>query len=434
MKIFDKQIILSDYGTDIKRLWQNVPDRFPDFLTTYDTASKSATETWITQTSETVQKQLQSCPKLLGRKRWREETQALFLKLFREAPILATDRAIPPGLRNAFLTETKRFLKQTRDFDKTLCLESIGQALRNYIVYGVFCILSDMPQHCHSAVWGYSMLYPYTDNYIDDPEHSPEDKAAFNAFIRHRLMGDPVVPSNTTQLKTGWLLDAIEAFYPRSGNTDIYDGLLMMLEAQEFSLTQSASASTEEEILDISIYKGGISVLLDRFFVEKEMNKDEIRFYLAYGLFLQLADDLQDISSDKDSGSRTVMNFPSDGENKEKVVNKLLHFLHTLLTTWFPAASDAVSPDSDADTAYSDLRQDFIPFLSNSCQLLILASVWLSREHFSESYLKKIEAAMPVSFDYMQQILEKQKEFENASEGMDTMHVLDVFLEDAFLP
>jgi len=63
----------------------------------------------------------------------------------------------------------------------------------------------------------------------------------------------------------------IESEYPRDSNSTIFMLLLMMVEAQEGSMRQQnrVFTLTHEEILDISLYKGGISVLIDRFFVKK---------------------------------------------------------------------------------------------------------------------------------------------------------------------
>lgn len=390
MKVFDKEVIRSAYIPKIKQLWQNIPDTFPDFLPVIDTQTKIENEQWLLQASEAIQSQLHTCPKLFGKKRWRKETEQLLTKLLNEAPLLGLNKAMSEKLQQEFLAETKRFLKRSRDFDKKLSIEDLGQAIRNYIVYGVFCILSDMPQHCHSAIWGYSMLYPYTDNYIDSHNVSPDDKKEFNAFIYHKLKGEQIVPATKAQTQTGQLLDAVEDFYPRSSHTDIYDGLLMMLEAQEISIKQAKLALSDEEIMDISLYKGGISVLLDRFYVEKEMTTEEVLFYLAYGFFLQLADDLQDITSDETEGSRTILNLQSDSAYREKTVNKILHFLHTILTTWLPAS------------ATGDDGYDFTSFLLDKCYLLILTAVWRSKEHFTDDYLTKVEKSLPISFAYIE--------------------------------
>ncbi|MBQ8592450.1 MAG: hypothetical protein IJ485_06880 [Lachnospiraceae bacterium] len=417
MKVFDKETIRSIYNPQIKQLWQTSPDTFPDFLPTFDNNIKNTNEQWITSASDTIQKQLHTCPKLFGKERWRNESEHLLTTLLTKAPLLGLSKAMSQELQQEFLQETKRFLKRSRDFDKELSIEDLGQAIRNYIVYGVFCILSDMPQHCHSAIWGYSMLYPYTDNYIDSHSISSADKNKFNQFIYAKLKGKRISPVTKAQTQTGALLDAVENFYPRSCNSDIYDGLLMMLEAQEYSLKQAKESLSEEDILAISIYKGGVSVLLDRFYVEKEMTEEEIRFYLAYGFFLQLADDLQDISSDELEGSRTILNLQSDSAYKERMVNKILHFLHTILTTWLPESKKAAD------------GYDFTSFLLNKCYLLILSAVWRSKEHFTDDYLTKVEAALPISFAYIETTT---KSFNSKPQGNSDslMTALDVLLEN----
>jgi hypothetical protein len=46
------------------------------------------------------------------------------------------------------------------------------------------------------AIFTYSMLYPYTDNYLDNPATSRERKLGFSARFGQRLAGEAVAPVN----------------------------------------------------------------------------------------------------------------------------------------------------------------------------------------------------------------------------------------------
>ena len=101
-----------------------------------------------------------------------------------------------------------------------------------------------------------------------------------------------------------------------------------MLEAQEISQKQADASLflTERNIMDISIYKGGLSVLIDRFFINLKMTEEEILFYFGFGFLLQLCDDLQDIGEDKGSGSRTLLSSCLTPKETAARVNRLFSY------------------------------------------------------------------------------------------------------------
>ena len=159
----------------------------------------------------------------------------------------------------------------------------------------------------------------------------------------------------------------------------------MMLEAQEDSLLQQNTTSTltYEERLDVSVYKGGISVLIDRFFVEKEITEEDLIFYLEFGFFLQLADDLRDIDEDSNNCNQTIFTLDFRFEEQEKIVNKMLHFLHKIMASY---------------QADNNIFKDFI--LSN-CYQLIYLSVAGSKCFFSKEYLDQLENYLSVTFLFL---------------------------------
>jgi hypothetical protein len=275
-----------------------------------------------------------------------------------------------------------------RSFAPELTLEDIGQALRNYIVYAMFKVIHQTKTGFSMAGFGYSMLYPFTDNYIDNTKNSPEDKSEYNTLIRDKIAGREIHPRTIHQQKTCDLLQAIESEYPRDQITPAFHLLHMMLEAQENSLRQQHRGVllSEEERLDISLYKGGISVLIDRFFVRKELTEEDILMYLGLGFFLQLADDLQDIGSDSRQGYQTLLTVDVSPDKEEKLVNKMLHLVHNTMGSF---------------EAENNLFKNFV--LAN-CYQLVYTSVIGSREFFSKEYLDRIEKHLPVSCAFYERV------------------------------
>jgi len=123
-------------------------------------------------------------------------------------------------------------------------------------------------------------------------------------------------------------------------------------------------------------------VLIDRYFVKREITKDDLAFYFGFGFFLQLADDLQDSREDSTVGNQTVLTLDMNSQAQEKIANKMLHFVHHLMISGH---------------AENELFKNFI--LTN-CYQLVFSAIVGNREFFSAGYLDKIEKYFPVSLPF----------------------------------
>jgi hypothetical protein len=73
-------------------------------------------------------------------------------------------------IAQGFLPAGVEFARRARHFDAALTMPEIVQACRNaWTAYG-FQPLLDESAHITPSIVGYSLLYPYTDNYLDRRE------------------------------------------------------------------------------------------------------------------------------------------------------------------------------------------------------------------------------------------------------------------------
>jgi len=384
--VIQKEIIKDCCLSTVKNKWLESEDSFPLFLIPISNVTKSENETYIQTVSADFRKQLNSFSHVpFGRKRWKRKTMNLLKQVLSTETIIGTHQFLNQQTLDSFQEELTKFLRSARQFSPELSIDGIGQAIRNYIVYLMFDELNQMNHVFNTACFGYSMLYPFTDNYLDSDEYSDEEKKQYNQMIQDKIEGNVIHPNSIHQKKTCDLLQAIESKYPRDYDSTISNLLLMMLEAQEDSLLQQNTTSTltYEERLDVSVYKGGISVLIDRFFVEKEITEEDLIFYLEFGFFLQLADDLRDIDEDSNNCNQTIFTLDFRFEEQEKIVNKMLHFLHKIMASY---------------QADNNIFKDFI--LSN-CYQLIYLSVAGSKCFFSKEYLDQLENYLSVTFLFL---------------------------------
>jgi len=398
---------------DLKKEWLATEDTFPDFLSEIELEKKLENEVYARKVSSEFYQQTNRLPKLpFGRRKWKRKTLEIIFQVLYQENIIGIHESMKQDEIDTFYRELMDFLTTVRHFSPELCFDEIGQAIRNYIVYAMFKVIHQVDTGFSKAGFGYSMLYPFTDNYIDSQNPSPTEKKKYNQLIRDKILGHEVHPDSWHDRKTCDLLQAIASDYPRTEDDRIYTLLLMMLEAQEESLNQQNTdiIISEEERLDISLFKGGVSVLVDRFLVNKELTHEDLHFYLGFGFFLQLADDLQDIREDSDKGYQTLFTVNLTPEHEEKLVNKLLRFLNNLMGSY---------------SAENNTFKDFVLASSNH---LILTSLFRSGEFFTPSYQSRLEQYLPVTSDYLEESGAHIPERQSKKLQDNYMKVLDLLL------
>jgi len=408
--LLDKKAIKVHCIGEVKDQWLAAPDSFPVFLTEISKETKTQNEQYMQAVSDDFRKLLKSFPmNPKARGKWKQKTLGMLENVLCEETMIGVHHVMDQQTMDAFQDELRDFLRHVRAFAPELSMEGIGQAVRNYVVYAMFNEINQMKPGFSMAGFGYSMLYPFTDNYIDSPEYSDREKIAYNRIIRDKIEGKEVHPITLHQQKTCELLSAIESEYPRDSDATIFTLLALMLEAQEKSIRQQnrGAALSAEERLDISLFKGGLSVLIDRFLVKKEIAEDDLLFYFGFGFFLQLADDLQDIKEDSMQGHQTLFTVDLRCEQEEKIVNRMLHFVHRMMH------------------AYQAENEPFKYFILSNCDQLIFSSIVGSKEYFSREYLDTLERYFPVTYPFLENAKRNQPENKDIKMQDKYMIILD---------
>ncbi|MGO9337113.1 MAG: hypothetical protein ACLPH3_24550 [Terracidiphilus sp.] len=240
-------------------------------------------------------------------------------------------------ITNRFLPMGSELARWTRSFDPTLSNADTIQACRNaWTCCGLQALLGK-PMELTPSILAYSLLYPYSDNYLDHPALSTANKIEFSERFRQRLCGLRLTPANPHESSVWTMVQLIEEQYPRAQYPQVYDCLLAIHRAQESSIAQlegshgannsEANSLDNSELLRISCAKGGTSVLADACLVQPMLNPQEIRLSFEWGVLLQLGDDLQDIREDLRRGSVTLFTRAvAQGKPLDSLILQLLHF------------------------------------------------------------------------------------------------------------
>jgi len=207
--------------------------------------------------------------------------------------------------------ETKKFIEKAEGVENWNH-EELLQAGRNvWTCFGLQMILYRQKVTMNDAYLGYSLLYPYTDNYLDDDTISPAEKKTFQDLFTKRLAGIDVKARSPGEQKIWNCVSLVENKYDRRQFPNAFNSLIAINEAQTKSLRQHTTEIPPMELItQISMEKGGTSVLADGYLVMGDMTEEDALFAFGFGVALQLVDDLQDTSRDIEVNQHTLFTVP----------------------------------------------------------------------------------------------------------------------------
>ena len=304
-----------------------------------------------------------------------------------------------------FFTATQEFARQARAFDPSIALEDVGQALRNVWIMNSVQMLLGLPVVHSPSVFAYSMLYPTTDNFLDDPAVSRQAKKDFCDDLGRRLAGEDVVPGEARQRNVYRLVAMIEDQFPHESFPEVFLSLLAIHRGQVKSLTQQGGAQSpfETDLLGISVEKGGSSVLADGYLVAGRLSRDEADFLFGYGVFLQLLDDLQDAAADRQSHHMTLFSLPAGRWPLDRLASRLFWMIRRVLTT---------SPRF-AGPQHAAVRD----LIERNCTFLLVVAVAENQDLFTRPFVRALEAQWPLDFGAMRKLKRRgRKRFERTLE------------------
>ena len=369
-----------------RQRWWSASTDLPDLGDEVSWGRKRQNEARIDEFAASMEGELEQIPSEASeRERWsrglREDVRRIMADVLALSP---TEQSLI--LSEDYFEATAEFTRRARAFDPNLRLGDLSQALRNVWIMHLFQRFLDRPVVCTDSIVAYSLLYPYTDNLLDDPQLSREAKGRFNRWLSRRLAGEEVAPENDHAAAIDRLVGLIEGEYSRTTHPEVFESLLAIHRAQGHSLDQHARkprSPYEVDLLGISLCKGGTSVLADGWLVAGKLTPEEEEFCFAFGAFLQLADDLQDLRHDLRANHQTLFSHSARHSFLDALANRLVHFLDGVF----------------AAPRFSAARFDPLKSLvRRSCLQLVFQSVGFHRGYFRTRYLNRLEKHSVVRF------------------------------------
>ena len=288
-----------------------------------------------------------------------------------------------------FRKSTNKFMEKGRKFDPDMSTEDIFQASRNvWIINGIQSMMG-LPVKLTPSIFAYSMLYPYTDNYLDDPSISRKEKTIFSRRFKRRINGEKITPANNAEKNIFDLIGIIEKQYERLAYPDVYRSLLAIHDSQtkSVSLLDASDSLSETDVLKICIEKGGTSVLADGYLVSGFLTEAQRRFLFNYGAYLQLADDIQDTYKDLEAGLLTIFSRACRQTPLDELTNRTFNIGTRIM--------------EQINCFNGSNLNSMKSLMEKSIKILIIESIGFNNKFYSKSYTQNIESYSPFRFSYL---------------------------------
>jgi hypothetical protein len=377
------------YLKEFTQLWNNSASIFPTPGLVISVDEKIKRETTLVKLSKNKSK-ITDIRKLNGieKERFSKKMNVLMADFFKTNLNFTNDEVAIITEMN-FSKATKRFMTMARNFDPDVSIEDVYQASRNLWIVNSLQIMMGKPLEVTGSIFAYSMLYPYSDNYLDDPEISVSRKLAFSKRFRKRLQGENVIPMDQREKVIFDLVAMIEEDWDRKVFSELFESLIAIHDAQTksiFLLNDSGQLSCDD-LLSICIEKGGTSVLADGYLIEGTLSTEMERFCFGFGTFLQFVDDIQDINEDMDDHVRTLFTYAAERHQLDEYTNKTIAF------------STSVMADL---SCFSIENLDHMRgLMTKSVNFLLTEAVGLNEQWFSKSYVENVECYSPFRFSFV---------------------------------
>lgn len=388
--MLDHNSLYAKYLDEITNKWLACPDHFPSEKKKFSSIEKFLWEMKCDRFLRFIKSQKES-----------NKSELLIDKCrsFFKEELAYTGDQLELIFSDEMVDATKDFMNRALLFDSNLDNEEIFQALRNqWIVFGLQALF-ELPIQTTPSTLAYSLLYPYSDNYIDHPMISEYDKIEFSDRFAKRLQGENVIASNENEQKIFDLVAMIESEYEREKFPKVYESLLDIHQAQtrSIALTSSKQILSDLECFEIAVTKGATSVIADGYLIAGNLDENQHRFLYEYGAYLQILDDLQDAKDDLYEGVFTCFSKNLTSQYLDQMLCKTYHLGKEVLSTLA-----SIYPNK---FAYQGL-------IKRSFSLLFASSVVLNPKDYSDEFIQKCEQHSPFRFSYAEKHMNEMKNFD----------------------
>lgn len=381
---------VESYMNHFAGIWEESSEQLPEFSRSYTADEQNAREANFNAFQEKV-KSFQS-KKNRQALRKGDPGQSFFpvFRAFLQNVFDFEPDQLSIILSDDFKNVSKDFFYKARMFGSDLSPENIYQGMRNVWIMNGLQLMMGISVEITPSVFAYSMIYPYSDNLLDDPNISGAEKQEFSRRFNRRLHGEKVEPESETESQLFRLVGMIEDQFPRNEFPKVYESLYAIQQGQTHSLNLiNCNGLNESEVQKICFEKGGASVLADGYLVAGRLTDEQEQALFGYGIYLQLLDDIQDVKEDAEANTKTLFSCLDGTPDLGAFVNRTIHF---------------------GRKAMEELRcfkgtemETMLRLMNRSIETMAIESVGLNPDSYSVAYLQKLEQHSPLRFEFIRQ-------------------------------
>lgn len=387
------------HQTDVnRRLWFEAEDSFPQLGRVYSEAEKKENEKKLSEQLDWLSAGLnRDLQEEASRKNF-AEAAGHRLKVLGMGILGLNYEQMAVFENEALIHSSQEFFQRARVFDPEIPVADIFQGSRNVWTSNYLQVLLGLEISLTPSIFAYSMLYPVTDNYLDDPKRSTREKLEFNQRFCGWLKGESIAAQNEHEEKVCRLVEMIEGQYDRRLYPQVYESLLAIHCAQDASmrLPKSPAAPHSVDVLGTTLAKGGTSVLADGVLAAGELTARQMEVIFDYGTFAQFMDDQEDIVQDLKTRSLTVFSEAARYGKLDLTMNRLFSFSSRLLRGLDEFATPRSAP--------------LIQLSMKGINLLLIDACMRTQQYYSRTYMQNLEAHFPVRFGYMKELRRRIKQ------------------------
>jgi len=365
------------------KIWQNSETNFPKFSKYYSHEEQVNKESHLNDFLEFVNTSQNTEIKSDAERRNALDRFLAKVRHFARYGLDFSEGSLDIIFSLGFSKVAMEFAREARYFDPEISGADIFQASRNVWAMNSLQNLLGLRVELTPSIFAYSLLYPYSDNFLDDPVISFEEKKQFNERFGRRLVGEHLSPLNKREKNIYELIGKIETQWDRKTFPQVFDSLLAIHHAQIKSI-ELLQSGINVDVLGICFEKGGASVLADGYLIAGTLTESQKEYLFGNGIWLQLVDDLQDVEQDNNDRLKTVFSQISNRAHFNETSNRAWHFGEKVLDlmTCFPV------------TEIMHLKN----LKKHSQELLFIDAINRAEKYLTRPYLKCASQFFPFRF------------------------------------
>ncbi len=292
------------------------------------------------------------------------------------------------GYSREYLKDVERYKEVYGE--QFFSLSAISRAGANVMAMRLFAQGNDLPQPPKKAMYAIALLHPLTDDYMD--QGFVDSKIVQG--ISQKLAEVDVTTSNPYEKLVYDLIDDLFEDYPREEHPILPHILESLHQEQIRSLKQKDNGISREDIVDISLRKGGLSTLAAGYIALGGLTERQFKFFYELGALFQFIDDSADTTEDINDGVSTIWTSPIlSGKDCDETLSRILG-LHQHIRN---QARDYVKDFTHPTLATTLYDKGF--------RALMLRGFFVNEEHFSTDTRDLVRRTLPAKYEEVKSLI-----------------------------